>query len=97
MYKRRYPVPESEMEHPDPTKDIPNEDNINEPAPHSEMLQERYTGYHTICQTLRDIYHLTDNEEIRFKARLAMAMAKAMNDSIQRYKVINTLPETKPS
>jgi len=98
MHKRRYPVPENEMENPDLTKDIPNEDNVNEPVPRCEMLRERYTGHHTICQTLRDIYHLTDNEEIRFKARLAMSMAKAMNDSIQRHKaIINTPPETKPS
>ena len=101
MHKRRHPVPESEMDQPDPekipTKDDTCPDDAYQPAPMSEMLRERYTGYHTICQTLRDIYHLTENEEIRFKCRLAMSMAKAMNDGLQRYKAtINAPPETKP-
>ena len=45
-----------------------------------------YEGHYTICQYLRDIYHLTDNEDIRMKCRVGMAMTKAMNSRLQWYK-----------
>jgi len=57
-----------------------------EPVPEKVMLNERYHGHHTICQTLRDIYVETEDEEIKLKLRLAMAMAKAMNDKLKKYK-----------
>jgi len=50
------------------------------------MDKHRYDGHHSICQTLRDLYHMTEDEEIRVKLRLAMAMAKAMNEQLQYYK-----------
>jgi len=61
-YKRRNPVPESEMETTD------------------------HLGHHSICQTLRDMYHETDDPNIRLKCRLCVAFAKAMNDRLQYYK-----------
>lgn len=57
-----------------------------EPVPESKMKRRRYKGHNTICQTLRDIYALTDNEEIKLKCRIAMAMAKAMQDKLKEYK-----------
>ena len=57
-----------------------------DPVPVEEMNRHRYDGHHSICQTLRDLYHMTEDEEIRVKLRLAMAMAKAMNEKLQYYK-----------
>ena len=57
-----------------------------EPVPEAMMHLADYAGHHSICQTLRDIYHLTDNPDVRIKARLAMAMAKAMNEKLKYYK-----------
>jgi len=57
-----------------------------DPVPESEMDRDRWEGHYTICQYLRDIYHLTDNTEIRMKCRVGMAMTKAMNDRLQYYR-----------
>ena len=57
-----------------------------EPVAESVMENTRYEGHHTICQTLRDMYHMTDNADIKLKCRLAMAMAKAMQDKLKWYK-----------
>lgn len=51
-----------------------------------EMDKSRWEGHHSICQTLRDIYHLTDDSDIRLQARVAMAMTKAMHEKLKRYK-----------
>lgn len=56
-----------------------------EPAPLSEMDKGRWEGHHSICQTIRDIYHLTDNEELKLKCRVAMAMTKAMHEKLKWY------------
>lgn len=58
----------------------------HEPIDISEMDRTRYDGHHSICQTLRDIYHLTDDESIRLKARVAMSMAKSMHNRLKKYK-----------
>lgn len=58
----------------------------HEPIDISEMDRTRYDGHHSICQTLRDIYHLTDNEDIKLKARVAMSMAKSMHNRLKKYK-----------
>ena len=63
-----------------------------DPVPESEMDLSRYEGHHSICQTLRDIYHITDNADVRLKARLAMAMAKAMHMQLKRYKKLGNPP-----
>ncbi len=57
-----------------------------EPAPESDMDIKRWEGHHSICQTIRDMYHLTDDSDIRMKCRIAMAMTKAMNNRLQYYK-----------
>lgn len=57
-----------------------------QPVPVEEMDVTRWHGHHTICQTLRDMYHETQDENIRLKLRLCMAFAKAMNDKLQWYK-----------
>ena len=58
------------------------------PVSEWEMDRSRYNGHHTICQQLRDIYHLTDNLDIRMKCRVAMAMSKAMHEKLKEYKKI---------
>jgi hypothetical protein len=66
----------------------------------AEMERARYAGHHTICQTLRDIYGMIDNEEAKNKCRLAVAMAKAMHEKLkwynQNYKPDPERPETNP-
>ena len=39
----------------------------------------------TICETIRQAYHLIDNEDARLKLRVATAMAKAMTAKLQEY------------
>jgi hypothetical protein len=57
-----------------------------EPVSEKTMLNTRYKNHHTICETLREIYISTEDEEIKYKCRLAMAMAKAMQNQLQKYK-----------
>ena len=58
-----------------------------EPISHAKMMRQRYSGHHTICQQLRDIYQISDNKEIKDKCRLAMAMAKKMHEKLKAYKI----------
>lgn len=58
----------------------------HEPVDISEMDRTRYDGHHSICQTLRDIYHLTDSEDVKLKTRVAMSMAKSMHTKLKKYK-----------
>lgn len=57
------------------------------PVSISLMLRKRYQGHNTICEKLREIYILSENEEIRLKCRLAMAMAKKMHERLKWYKI----------
>ena len=68
------------------------------PVPESEMELTRWQGHHSICQMIRDCYHLTENEELRLKLRVAMAMAKAMNNRIQwcKHEHLEHIPHDKP-
>ncbi len=59
------------------------------PVSESEMDITRWEGHHSVCQTIRDIYHLTDNSEAKMKCRLAMAMTKAMHERLKAYKAIH--------
>jgi len=72
-YPRHDPVPEEEM---------------LKPATEEEMAFSRYAGHHSICQTLRDIWAMSDNEEVKMKCRLAVAMAKAMVNKLKVYRQI---------
>lgn len=56
------------------------------PVSEKAMLKTRYKGHHTICETIREIYMATDDEDIKYKCRLATAMAKAMQDRLKKYK-----------
>jgi len=58
----------------------------HQPIDEKYMHKERYHGHHTICQFLRDIYQLTEDEEIRLKCRVAMNMAKSMHNRLKVYK-----------
>lgn len=57
-----------------------------EPISEKKMLKQRYKNHNTICQRLREIYQLTDDEEIKFKCREAMSMAKSMHERLKWYK-----------
>ena len=50
------------------------------------MTKTRYAGHHTICQFLRDIYTMTNNEEIKMKCRIGMSMTKSMHEKLKYYK-----------
>lgn len=72
----------------------------HEPVDVSEMDRTRYDGHHSICQFIRDMYHLSEEiedrpierelfritKELKLKLLTAMAMAKAMNQKLQDYK-----------
>lgn len=58
------------------------------PVPLRQMSRHYYDGFNTLCQYLRDIWHLMneqelDKEDIRMKLRVAMAMAKSMDKAIR--------------
>ena len=57
-----------------------------EPVSEKVMKRKRYHGHHTICETLREIYMASDDEDIKLKCRLAMAMAKKMHKKLKEYK-----------
>lgn len=65
----------------------------HEPVSHESMY--RVGPRYTICECLREIYHLIvsaengsglDPEQVRIRVRTAVAMAKAMNKKLQEYK-----------
>ena len=58
----------------------------HKPVDIKEMEKDRWHGHHSICQFLRDIYQMTDNDEIKMKARIGMSMAKSMHRKLKRYK-----------
>lgn len=51
-----------------------------------DIQKKRYEGHFTICQMLRDIFQMTDNEDIRYKCRVAMAMSKKMHEKLKWYR-----------
>jgi len=57
-----------------------------EPVSEKKMLRKRYHGHNTVCQLLREIYITTENEEIKLKCRVAMAMTKKMHNKLKEYK-----------
>lgn len=56
----------------------------HEPVSDDQMLW--VSPNNSICQVLRDIYHSTEDEEIRLKCRVATAMAKSMTAKLEDYK-----------
>ena len=57
-----------------------------EPVDIAVMKKKRYHGHNTICEKLREIYMLTDNEDIKLKCRIAMTMSKKMHERLKKYK-----------
>lgn len=60
-------------------------DEIIEPAEIWLMKKKRYMGHHTVCETIREIYRMTNDEEIKYKCRVAMAMTKKMHEKLKEY------------
>ena len=58
----------------------------HEPVSVEKMLNERWDGHHSICQKLREIYIKTHDEEIKMDCRIAMSMAKSMQNKLKHYK-----------
>ncbi len=57
-----------------------------EPIDVKVMLRKRYHGHNTICEKLREIYMLTDNDDIKMKCRIGMSMVKSMHEKLKWYK-----------
>jgi hypothetical protein len=57
-----------------------------DPVPEREMDKSRYEGHFSVCQKLRDIYHMTEDPEIKMTCRVAMAMTKKMHDKLKYYR-----------
>ena len=57
-----------------------------EPIEEREMNITRWEGHHTICQTLRDMYHMTTDQKIKVECRKGMAMAKAIHERLKKHK-----------
>ena len=55
----------------------------HEPVPESVMEQK--SEINTICNVLRQIYHKTDDKEIRLNCRIATSMAKSMSRRLRFY------------
>lgn len=79
-YPRREPVEEEEVFLKQPELgyivDTPSE---------REMFKGAHPGYHTICETLREAYQMSQSDEQKTKLRLAWAMAKAMRNRLHEY------------
>jgi hypothetical protein len=60
----------------------------HKPVSIAKIEKSRYKGHHTICQFLRDIYSLTDNEEIKLKCRIGLSMTKSMHERLKKYRKI---------
>jgi len=56
------------------------------PIDEYEMDITRWEGHHSVCQTIRDIYHMIDNPQAKLKCRLAMNMTKKMHQRLKWYK-----------
>lgn len=55
-----------------------------EPFPVHKMDSKKGTG--TVCEVLRDIYHATEDDEIKYMSRVATSMCKAMARRLEEYK-----------
>ena len=59
------------------------------PADVADMRKQRYTNHFTICQKCREIWKIgveTNNPDLQYKAREAMAMGKRMQEWLKVYK-----------
>jgi hypothetical protein len=53
--------------------------------PCNENYMDKTFPSYTICQQLRELYHMTQNPEIKMGLRVAVSMAKAMQKKLQLY------------
>ena len=60
----------------------------HKPVSTDKIEKTRYEGHHTICQFLRDIYAMTDDEDIKMKCRVGMSMVKSMHERLKKYRKI---------
>lgn len=59
---------------------------IIEPCP-IEMMQFK-NQENTICELLRQTYHMTEDDKIRINLRVAVTMAKKMGTKLSQYRKI---------
>ena len=83
FYKEKYGFQQSEVQ-----DGVWIEFRKRDPIDVSEMDKKRWEGHRSICQTIRDIYHLSNNEELRLKCRVALSMTKAMHERLKEYKAM---------
>lgn len=57
-----------------------------EPVPEEKMVRRGNPKTNSICQLLREIYWMTEDDDIKLKLREATAMAKAMHFKLKAYK-----------
>ena len=55
------------------------------PCAEADMDATAVEGEIAVFQILRDIYHLTDDEDIKMKCRIGISMARAMSRRIDKY------------
>jgi hypothetical protein len=60
-----------------------------EPVPEEKMIRHGNPKTNSICQLLREIYWMTEDQEIKLKLREATAMAKAMYFKLKEYKEVS--------
>jgi hypothetical protein len=65
---------------------MPPDRNVVKPHPEKLMYRRRMWGRDNLCSTLRNIYLMTDDPEIRFWSRICVTMAKNMLYSLLEYK-----------
>lgn len=56
----------------------------HKPVPESEM--EVVSCRQSICEMIRQIYHMVDDEEVKLKLRIASSMGKSMSRKLSEYK-----------
>ena len=56
------------------------------PYTEEEMFRNQHEGHHTICQTIRDTYRMTDDEKIKENLRLIFAFGKRMHNKLKEYR-----------
>lgn len=50
------------------------------------MLRARLHGRGTLCSTIQEIYIGTEDEDIKFKCRIAMRQSKMMDKELRGYR-----------
>ena len=56
------------------------------PYTEEEMFKDNHPGHHTICQTIRETYCMTDDPRIKNNLLLVFAFGKKMHNQLKRYR-----------